>query len=143
MDTPNLSPLKGFNSFRNVYEISERSHFGSILLFIVQKPANILIKGQNPNPDKIYLGISVQKKLFKKAVVRNRIKRLVRESVRRVILEFSKNYTVEKIQFILVSYKGEKIEKPKMLKLADIEKDFVPAFTKYCQKRLKSKEGSK
>lgn len=140
MDTPNLSPLKGFNSFRNVYEISERSHFGSILLFIVQKPANILIKGQNPNPDKIYLGISVQKKLFKKAVVRNRIKRLIRESVRKTLFELSKHYSVEMLQFILVSYKGEKIERPKMLKLNDIEKDFIPAFTKYCHKRLKIKD---
>lgn len=140
MDTPNLSPLKGFNSFRNVYEISDRSHFGSILLFIAPKPLPIQLKGKDADPNLIYLGISVPKKLFRKAVVRNRIKRLIRESMRKNIKEMSNHYSVEPIQVILVAWKGEKIDKPSRIKMKDIENDLIPALSKYCRRRLAKKE---
>jgi ribonuclease P protein component len=142
MLTPNLSPLKGFNSFKNVYEISVKSHFGTILLFIASKPCPILIKGKELDTNSIYLGISVQKKLFKKAVVRNRIKRLIRESVRKNIAQLSQSFSFEPVQVLLVSFKGETIEKPSRIKLADIERDLSPALLKFCNHYLKKVEKS-
>jgi tRNA A37 threonylcarbamoyladenosine dehydratase len=52
----------------------------------------------------------------------------------------NRQYSLEPIQVLLVSYKGEKIDKPSRIGLAEIEKDLTPALAKYCRKRLKRKE---
>lgn len=140
MDVPNLSPLKGFNSFKNVYEISVKSHFGNILLFVAPKATPILIKGKTPEENTIYLGISVAKKIFRKAVVRNRIKRLIRESVRKNLLALAQNFSLDKIQIIMVAYKGEKILKPSEINLSKVDSDLSAALLKFCSRYLKRKE---
>lgn len=65
----------------------------------------------------IFYAVSVGKKVSKRAVVRNRIKRLMRAALLDV---FRRNeIAAEKIEVIALSW-VRKIEKPQMIKLADV-----------------------
>ncbi|OGU59616.1 MAG: ribonuclease P protein component [Ignavibacteria bacterium GWF2_33_9] len=139
MDSPNLSPLKGFNSFKKAYEISAHARLGPVLLFISSRNNDLLIKGKVPEEDTIYFGISVPKKIFKKAVVRNRIKRLIRESLWKNIPLLANQFNLQSVCTILVNYKGEKITKTNQIHLSEIDKILSQALLKFCKANLPKK----
>jgi len=117
----NYSPLKGFNSFKKAYEIAKKYRFDNLFIAVCNKPTDLLIKGKLPSPHKIYVGISVPKKTFKKAVVRNRIKRLIRVSMRNFIKNNQNNSSLSEIQVILISWNGPQITNSRQIKLQDVE----------------------
>ena len=84
----------------------------------------VYVENKEENAELIKFGVSVSKKYFKKAVYRNRAKRLLREAYRlnkEAFLEkFGKN------SFTMIFYISP--EKPKHYK--DIEKDFLKLLKK-------------
>ena len=76
-------PIKGYNSFSAVFKAGQKLKTEQIF-------CSVVFNG-NTEIDKIhtiYYGVSISKKIAKKAVVRNRVKRLLRESVRLLLKEF-------------------------------------------------------
>ncbi|GEM_PF-657828 len=120
MKNLNYSPLKGFNSFSKVFSISKKFRSEQLLIGICYKPTDILVRGKSPDQNKIYVGISVPKKYFKKAVIRNRIKRLIKESFRAYIKDANKIDELSKVQIITINWYGRSVTKVKDIKLNDV-----------------------
>lgn len=99
-----LHSIKGYNSFSKIYKVGMKFRSGSASAVVIFSNTSIDFSDAN-NDFKhiIYYGVTVSKKIAKKAVVRNRIKRLMRESLRIMIkeLEIKKLLPIEKI---IISY---------------------------------------
>ena len=75
---PKQYRLKNRSAFKATYKVRNSSHKGGVTLF-----AGILKKGDSPTK----VGFVVSKKVHKRAVKRNRLKRLMRESYRLLLKE--------------------------------------------------------
>lgn len=138
----NYSPLKGFNSFKKAYEIAKKYRFDNLLIAICLKPTDLLIKGKKPSPNKLYVGISVPKKVFKKAVVRNRIKRLIKVSMRNFIKQNQDNILLHSVQAILITWNGQQIFNPRHIKLNDVEPQIFDRLNSILNKKKKIETNS-
>jgi ribonuclease P protein component len=76
-------PIKGYNVFYNTFKKGKKLKTEHILTSVVFNN-NIT----NDKPHTIYYGVTISKRLAKKAIIRNRVKRLLRESIRLLIKEF-------------------------------------------------------
>jgi ribonuclease P protein component len=76
-----LKPLKGHNAFAEHFPGGKKFYHGdmSLSLRLRDKPAE--------DVPVLYYGVSVSKRHCKKAVVRNRLKRLMRQSLRQYVAE--------------------------------------------------------
>lgn len=70
-----LKPIKGYKGFSKVYERGKRFHTKNAT-------AVVCFRDSNDSSGIIYYGVTASKKRSKSAVIRNRIKRLLRESLR-------------------------------------------------------------
>lgn len=75
---PKQYRLKKRTAFKATYKVKNSSHKGGVTLF-----AGILKRDENPTK----VGFVVSKKVHKRAVKRNRLKRLMRESYRNLLKE--------------------------------------------------------
>ncbi len=75
---PKQYRLKKRSAFKAIYKVKNSSHKGGVTLF-----AGILKKNESPTK----VGFVVSKKVHKRAVKRNRLKRLMRESYRLLLKE--------------------------------------------------------
>ncbi len=75
---PKQYRLKKRSAFKAIYKVKNSSHKGGVTLF-----AGILKKDESPTR----VGFVVSKKVHKRAVKRNRLKRLMRESYRLLLKE--------------------------------------------------------
>ena len=93
-----LRTIKGYDSFSKVFQSGKRFRFNSANAAVIFSDAK---KTNCDFQHTIYYGVSVGKKTAKKAVIRNRIKRLMRESFRISVknLEIEKIIVIEKIVF--------------------------------------------
>lgn len=73
-----IKSLKGFKAFNKVFDDAFKYKSSKLL---------IAFNFDNENSDTLFLGVSSPKKKSKKAVCRNRIKRLLRESIRQLNAE--------------------------------------------------------
>ena len=120
-----LHSIKGYNSFRKIYDVGMRfrsNNASATVVFAgfsgtikptvgISNSENSIEKNNESNSETycdeckhiIYYGVTVSKKVAKKAVIRNRIKRLMRESLRIVAkeIEIKKLLPIEKI---IISY---------------------------------------
>lgn len=114
--TDSLVPLKGHDAFKAVIEKGFKVRTRTFIGFFVI----------GSDVTKSTFGISIPKRNAKKAVVRNRTKRLVRESLIHLVQN-----DVEKVlafeQFIII-----RIEKlpphPKLIRLSDVEPEIIKLF---------------
>lgn len=85
-----LQPLKGYDAFGTVFRTGQRFSSGSATAMVVfsggvqQDATGIETEGEQQI---VYFGVTARKRT-RPAVLRNRIKRLLRESVRLVALEY-------------------------------------------------------
>ena len=98
----NLKSIKGFEAFSRIYQNARKFHAENISIAYIKpekvKKVNfnlevpVIVDFVNFNTDNIlkidvYFGVTIAKKNCKKAVVRNRIKRLLREAVAQYFLQ--------------------------------------------------------
>lgn len=114
-----MTPLKGHNSFKEVMSKGVKVRTDNFLGSFVRNLSA---------SEKVYFGISVPKKYAKKAVVRNRVKRLVRESLIS-IAQTDKETLLEFEEFVLI-----RIEKlpthPKLIELSNVKVEICELFAK-------------
>lgn len=96
-----IETLKGFDSFPKAfgagYKIYEKQAVASI---VIRKSL------ENIGEESIKIGVSVAKKRAKRAVMRNRIKRLLRESLRLFLKNRNEKYGYCPIASIIISWKA-------------------------------------
>jgi ribonuclease P protein component len=102
-----LSSLKGYNRFSEVFFNSKKFHSDDMML---------IVQFSEIDCTEAEFGISVSKKTVRTAVARNRVKRLLRESLRMVIKE---NYENLFFKVIILSWR-KKIKKPGDIHLKDV-----------------------
>lgn len=78
-----LYPLKGYNAFGRVFEEGRRFANGSITTLVVFRKPDSTEHGTA-----LHYGVTAKRRT-RPAVLRNRIKRLLRESLRHVVQEYS------------------------------------------------------
>ena len=130
----NLSPLKGFNSFNTVFKNGKFLYIENALLIICNKPCNISLKQLTNSSNNILYGVSVPKKKFKKAVVRNRLKRLIRISIKHALEELNKIYDITDFQVIVIIWRGPVVNAPNQVKLKDVEPYIYNGLKNYLKK---------
>ncbi|HOV92473.1 MAG TPA: ribonuclease P protein component [Candidatus Kapabacteria bacterium] len=131
----NLSPLKGFNSFNTVFKNGVCFYNENVLLIICNKSNNISLKQLINSSNNILYGVSVPKKKFKKAVVRNRIKRLMRVSIRHSLQELNMFYDISEFKVIVAIWRGQPINKSNEIGLRDVEPYIYNGLKKYLENK--------
>ncbi len=118
-----IKPIKGFGVFSEVWQAGRKIKKYPILASVVYDLNDVKL---NPyrfeimsDPDTIFIGVSVSKHRAKKAVVRNRIKRLMREAVRLTLKEMHEYEIMINIRAVCFS-SLKAPRRPKDISLDDI-----------------------
>jgi ribonuclease P protein component len=112
-----IKPLKGKKHFSDVFKHGI-GFYEKPLKAIVCIKANPCFEINCDDYDTVFLGVAVSKRTAKKAVVRNRIKRLLRESVRHVVRERGNQSMMDLQSIILLWYYAP--PKPSQISLKDV-----------------------
>lgn len=117
-----IIPLKGRKNFIDAFKNAKKYSNQNAIIYIKYKIKNQL-DGEDSKKEKVllYYGISLSKKIYRKAVIRNRIKRLIREALRRIFYERNNYETALNIEKIIVKWIGEAPKHPKLIRLTHIE----------------------
>jgi ribonuclease P protein component len=113
-----IKPLKGFNAFNRVFGKGKKFVERDIMAVVIYNQAkfdDFKIRDDDSN-ECSYVGVSVSKKICKKAVVRNRVKRLLRVSVR----HFFSNQSPTGLKYLTISWR-QKADSSSMIRLKDVE----------------------
>lgn len=123
-DKVKIKPIKGFNCFSILYIAGTK-----IRLFPVLASVCYTLEGSGLNElwserltgqaSTMFFGVTVSKRIIKKAVNRNRIKRLMRESVRLVVDEIITAGEEIRIKTIILAWKSP-ISRPADIALKDV-----------------------
>jgi ribonuclease P protein component len=106
-----LQPVKGKKTFDRIFATGQRFYHDEASAVIC------FSRESNDNPVLNY-AVIVRKKIAKKAVVRNRIKRLLRECLRQIFLESDEKFK-NSFEFIVVGWNSAP-EHPGLLHLSDV-----------------------
>ncbi len=114
-----IKSLKGTKRFSEVFGKGKKFSTAKMLIAIEFCPKQCL-----KTNDYIEVGAVVGKKISKKAVVRNRIKRLIRESVRAYLPLLIGEDSDISIKAMIISWK-QPISAPSLIGLAEVAGEFV------------------
>lgn len=121
--------LRGYNTFQKVFQVGD-SFSGTMLKCFVLKRENRL-----DDSSEIMVGFSVAKTV-RLAVLRNRVKRLMREVVRKNKVMLHALVKEKQLHLAMIFlYVGNKTVEMRRLNYADVEKDFTGLVQKI-QKKL-------
>lgn len=99
-----VKSLKGYNAFSKVILKGKRIKIKELTSYFIYNDNNVsFLKSSDPNI--IYIGVTNSKKINKKAVLRNRIKRLLRVAVRQVIMKDTEKYKIIKYAVFIFNKK--------------------------------------
>jgi len=116
MPRTKLQPLKGKKKFDELFKESKKFKVKDSLALIKFKDDEFY---DNPGLFRIiFYAVIISKKIAKKAVVRNRVKRLLRESLRQLLKENEKLF--DKIQCVIVIWRWAP-KRPKLIHLKDVK----------------------
>lgn len=124
MNKSNLQTLKGHDSFKKVFEKGKRIYRDEAMLVFNKK-----VSTENT----IYYGVSIGKRNAKKAVIRNRIKRLIRESINYYTKELENNLPFE--NFVFIWRKAPKMQS--LIDLNDVKPIVYNMFNEAIEKTKK------
>ncbi len=117
MNTIQIKSLKGFNSFSSVYTKGKKIKIEDLFSVFVFRGSKLNFK-KCMDEDIFYVGVGSSKRANKKAVTRNRIKRLLRVSVLQTLSESHHSY--DYLKYAVFVY-NKRIEQPQMIHLSDIK----------------------
>lgn len=125
-----LKSLKGKNTFSQAYSSGKKFY---------RDDAFAVFCYNNEKTINYYIGISVGKKASKKAVIRNRIKRLIRESIRVIMKELKEDAIEFAADKIIIGWRTAP-KRPGMITLDDVLPEIRDLFAdahRYCIKKKK------
>ena len=108
-----VRPLKGQDAFNNVMRSGRRTTSGPLSLSAMSNRELIPIHV-------LSFGVTIGKKTAKRAVMRNRVKRLLRESIRQVIPSRSLQLSTAGIHTVVLVWRSAPTA-PKLLRLIDVK----------------------
>lgn len=117
---PDIRSIKGYKAFSNAFQNGRKFRESAAL-------ASVIFSDDTEN-EILYLGVTISKRTAKSAVVRNRVKRLLRESVRQIVSESDFDIPIEKI---LISWR-EAPEHSKLIRLSDVRPVISKIIEKAC-----------
>lgn len=129
MKKTNLLPLKGHNIFSVLFAKSKKISNDSVLIAYTDEVIDIIERKKNDSNDILY-GVTISKRLAKKAVSRNRVKRLLRESLRIILKDEEVSF-----KYIIISWR-KKVNNPKEINLGIVK----PKVEDLLNKILKSND---
>ncbi len=134
MNIISVIPLKGYKIFDKVFKSGKRIYSGpaaSVVCFNKSEEYNYTIE----------LGVTVSKRIAKKAVIRNRIKRLLRESARLTIKQMQLRGTTIPISQMIINWRQAPDMQSK-ISLNDIKPHIERIFEKAQAHYLKQAESN-
>ena len=130
---PKLQPVKGKKTFDGIFASGKRFYNDDVMAVICFRKADI----NNPT---INYAVIARKKIARKAVVRNRIKRLLRESLRKIFSESEDEKFNKSFEYIIIGWNTAP-EHPMLIKLKDIMPKVKSLLDKAYNQNLSFKEG--
>ncbi len=115
-----IKPIKGVKAFTNAIKNSRKFRSEKATAYVCFNE-NINFNGNYDGVKDIFFlsyGIILSKKLLKKAVVRNRIKRLIRESLRIITIEYNEQLKI--IKTLVLSWNRNPMH-PKLINLDEVK----------------------
>lgn len=123
MTSQKLKAIKGYKSFELVIQAGKKFYLNEAMAVVVFREYGInerIYRKNPPDEGTIYFGVSAGKRVSKKAVVRNRLKRLLRESIKRIVEASSLSGSFSEVEFILIFWK-QPVDYPGQVKLGYVE----------------------
>ncbi|MBU3678523.1 MAG: ribonuclease P protein component [Candidatus Kapabacteria bacterium] len=116
-------PLKGFGAFEETLRSGRRVTAGPLSLTAVT------MAGSDEESASVMVGVTIAKRIAPRAVVRNRVKRLLREGVRRQVAERGDQLQARRISRLILNWRQAPTSVMR-LHLADVETYIADAFDK-------------
>jgi ribonuclease P protein component len=111
-----LMPLKGFESFKRIYENGKKFYnVNSYAVFRFKSGTCV----EFVDVVNCYFGITVSKRASKSAVIRNRLKRILRVAIKQAFADTLSDKTGMNIESIIISWKKAP-KHPALIRLGDI-----------------------
>jgi len=107
-----VRPLKGLDAFSDVLRSGRRITSGPLSLSAVSH------RGHVPG-ETLICGVTIGKRTAKRAVVRNRVKRLLREAIRQTVPTRSQDIAASGIHTVVLVWRMAPLA-PKLLRLSDV-----------------------
>ncbi len=135
-----IKPIKGVKAFTNAIKNSVRIKSDKAVAYVTfyeNIDRNLIGASANSAIEDTFIfnyGIVLSKKIIKKAVVRNRIKRLIRESLRKLTQEFGENLIV--IKTMVISWHRNPLH-PNLIKLDEVLSEMRFLFNKILSNNMR------
>ncbi len=112
MINPKLQPVKGKKTFDRIFKTGQRFYHD-------EASAVICFNRESKEIPLINYAVIVRKKVAKKAVVRNRIKRLMRESLKHIFFESADLKFINSFEYVVIGWNSAP-EHPMLIHLKDV-----------------------
>lgn len=130
-----VKSLKGYDAFSKVILGGKKIRVGELTSFVIFRESKLNFL-KSSLPDVIYIGVTNSKRFNKKAILRNRIKRLLRAAIREVIMKDVSKYNVIKYAVFMLN---KKIPYSNFIGLSDILPLVEQALNKAVDYKLNKK----
>jgi ribonuclease P protein component len=125
-----LVSLKGKNNFSNVYGNGIKLHEKNTLAFITRRFINPEEPADKREPFVISCAVVIGKRASKKAVVRNRVKRLLRVSIKQTLADLQKTNKIEMIESMIFIRKKAPSH-PMLIRLEHVKPEIISILNSF------------